>query len=289
MLSLDEARIVAGHLKKEHSTLDFAFFEYQNTIYFSRFARNHPNEPQSSVTVLIQGIYERYPALARLLMRNRIYASNAPTEMCLGMVKVAAKRLSAPLKPAEGELPLFLKFEEVTFSQVQPSEPLQLAPPGPFNHQQDWMRLTLNLAEKAHRDKNLYQSDRLVAAILVSSEGKLLSWAINQNAKNRTLHSEVLLIQNFFRHNQKPIPEDSTLYVSLKPCKMCAGMIWTATQNPKSLRVYYEQFDSGPMANSTVFDQNSFERKRACRETPSNLSIVIEQQLALSKKKEGTS
>src|SRR4051794_24453096 len=81
-------------LRTQSELGDVAFLASEDVIYFSQHKKASPGEPQSAITALIQGIWDKYPDKARGLLRNRIYSTQVPTEMCFGMVKVAAKRLS---------------------------------------------------------------------------------------------------------------------------------------------------------------------------------------------------
>ena len=51
------------------------------------------NSPTTAIAKLIQGISEFYKENAHFMLRNRIYCSYAPQQKCLGMIKVAAKKI----------------------------------------------------------------------------------------------------------------------------------------------------------------------------------------------------
>ena len=63
-----------------------------------------------------------------------------------------------------------------------------------------------------------------VAAILVSPRGEILSYGVNLSYVNFTRHAEVNALQGCLR-NGRAIPAQSTLYTTLQPCQICAGMI----------------------------------------------------------------
>ena len=244
-----------------------SYLRHDDTLYFARHTRVHAREPMSATVKLIQGIYATQPEFARKILRNRIYSTDLPTEMCLSMVKVAAKSLT------------FLERAEVIdfASGCGPFTEIEMMAPGfqpvpNLETQQTtsndfWMSLAKNLAEttptKSRENSPLFERDRKVAAILVSRDGKLLGNAINRNSSNRTLHAEINLVQSFYARTGTALPRGCRIYSTLKPCKMCAGMIWHSSEETQ---IIYDQFDPGPSGRSTILDPDSFERKRACND-----------------------
>jgi tRNA(Arg) A34 adenosine deaminase TadA len=101
----------------------------------------------------------------------------------------------------------------------------------------------------------LHDYDRDIAAILVDAEGKLLSYGVNSNSKNKTLHAEVNLIQRYFKETGRKIPLGAVLYSTHKPCKMCAGMIYHWSENPDVLQVYYNIDEQGGLSKTTILDE----------------------------------
>jgi tRNA(Arg) A34 adenosine deaminase TadA len=256
------------------------------TVYVAR----HPKGmrmPTSSVIRLIQGIYDVAPEQARRIVRNRI-VTNAPlTEMCLGAVRVAAKRVTT-LSEAEVRLPENCEIRDVSQSRNALTEALEyertLSPPtisGQLSSD-ELMKHAFELNRRSNEEKvlgrPLHQRDRAVAALLVSASGELLSWAVNSNASNRTLHAEVNLIQSYYRKSRSLLPPGSTLVTTLKPCKMCAAMIWHCAQDIRNLSVIYGLDDPGRNARETVLDRHSLERRRASR-TEEERELVIQKQV----------
>src|SRR4051794_31918303 len=81
-----------------------AFLVHEDQVYIARHRRS-PGEPRTPVTELIQGIYDLDPIFARKILRKRIFTTYEPTEMCFGMIKVAAKSvLSLNSLTPSGEL-----------------------------------------------------------------------------------------------------------------------------------------------------------------------------------------
>lgn len=231
---------------------------------------------RSAIVDLIQGIYETYPAHARKIVRNRIYATAVPTPMCQAMGKVAAKRITAGVAPfASGvtDLPEAAKFsvtdvlenEAIRIYGIprespvsrEPSDPPEISDaPKTLATPLSAMNLALTLAGSVVRKGELYDQARPVGAVLVDARGNVLGTAINTNARNRTLHAEINLIQNYDSRHGLPLPAGCAIYVSLKPCKMCAAMIGHAAgPGLGALRVLYAEDDPGPQARHTFLDQ----------------------------------
>ncbi len=243
--------------------------------------------PSSSVTRLIQGIYEKYPDSARMLCRARIYTTQPRlTPFCRGMVRVAAKRITLLGTGSDGESEIQTMTGQLNLPAIDLTEwdttphsarsdvfekilnerlsALDQAP----KTLENWMKFTQNLAQSLPRHPLRHQSDRPVVALLLTQKPKstdleLLAAACNQNAKNRTLHAEVNLIQNWYRATGKLIPEDAVVITSLKPCRMCAGLIWQSSKNHRQLRVYYLENDPGPNAQNTALEPHTVDRQFA--------------------------
>jgi tRNA(Arg) A34 adenosine deaminase TadA len=261
-----------------------AYLADSGKLYFAHHTQS--DAPTSAIVRLIQGVYARDPKNALSLVRNRIFSSSLATEMCHGMVKVAAKRLTDCVPQAEIDEAIS-RSEKIDVSES--FNALSNAFPFEENLNRD---LAVMIHEKkpssevewmAVAKKLLRDGENLpVAALLISKEGELLSAAINSNSQNRTLHAEVNLIQSFYRKHRRKIPSESKIVTTLKPCKMCAAMIWTASEKIESIQVVYGQMDEGSHARETVLNPGTFERKRASQ-TEIQLSCVIERPLRLMK------
>jgi tRNA(Arg) A34 adenosine deaminase TadA len=188
-----------------------------------------------------------------------------------GMIRVAAKRVSAgiALSPDNIDAP----NQPTELIEVAPLDPLPrfvdcpaplptIGPEHPDAHGA-WLAYAAELASAIEPGAHRYQSDRRVAAVLVSRDGKLLGSARNSNARNRTRHAEVNLTQAWCAAERASLPEGARVYTTLKSCKMCAGMLWQAAANPASMRVYFAEPDPGPMGRATVFNPGTFEWQRA--------------------------
>jgi tRNA(Arg) A34 adenosine deaminase TadA len=94
---------------------------------------------------------------------------------------------------------------------------------------------------------NLKRHGHSIAAVLANSHGQVLAIALNTKAANATFHAEVNLVQAYMDQNLafRKREEQFVIYTTLKPCKMCAGMI--ASAFPKAM-VIYSQEDTGSHA-----------------------------------------
>ncbi len=255
-----------------------AALQHGEQVFFSeRTTALH--EPHSAITDLIQGIWSHYPAQARKILRNRILTTIArPDPMERGMVKVAAKRLTADL--GRDDIRQRLDPDQSrTWVQLHPPAPPALASWAHEQNPQDWIMSMLAQPED-DSTRPRYERDRAVAAVLISREGRPLAAAVNTNALDRTRHAEVNLLQGWWEREQKPLPPGCRILVSLQCCRMCAGMIWRMATEPLQIHVDYMQKDPGPMAQGTILQARSPERRLESR-TATELNLELETHLSL--------
>lgn len=86
----------------------------------------------------------------------------------------------------------------------------------------DWMQQAFNLAQKAAS-----QGEIPVGAVLVSDKNYLLASGWNQVIQNQdpTAHAEIVAIRQAAHALNNYRLENTTLYVTLEPCCMCAGAL----------------------------------------------------------------
>lgn len=256
---MERLETLASRLKQEAAQVAFIESDDGKILY----ARHSPapHEPASAVTRLIQGLYSFDPANALRLVRKRIYTSSPLTSMCWGMLKVAAQRHSIIEARDHGAHVDLAQAIEVG---PPPPDPLPSRPTiRPQASEREWIEAARLLALSVDRSGPRYASDRPVAALLVDADGRLIGAAVNSNARNRTLHAELKLLQEWHAQEAKPLPAGMRVYSSLKPCRMCAGMLWHAASRPRQLRIAYAEFDHGPNARETVLNARSPDRRRA--------------------------
>lgn len=152
------------------------------------------------------------------MLRSRIYTTEIVPLLDPEMVKVSAKRMTlVPEKNWDGVA--------VTFDGVIPVRKIS----GP-----------------------LYEKDRVVSAEILDQDGKIIAQAMNHNGINRTLHAEVICIQNYWRENKKPIQRGAVIRTSLSPCRQCAAMISVCAEEGSEIRVESLTLDPGKLAVTTL-------------------------------------
>ena len=87
---------------------------------------------------------------------------------------------------------------------------------------QHWLEYALILADKAQQ-----QGEIPVGAVLVSADGEILGegWNETISKNDPTAHAEIQAIRMAADKIQNYRLLDTTLYVTLEPCPMCAGAI----------------------------------------------------------------
>ncbi|WP_374075958.1 Bd3614 family nucleic acid deaminase [Bdellovibrio bacteriovorus] len=247
---------------------DLAFVEYKGVLYYALFPQN-ANAPSSATVKLLQGIFDQFVDHSFFILRQRIFVTGSLTEMCRGMVKVVGKRISENITAQDHGLSLDLHFEQVGTSEevLIPVRHLNSENQSPLQDIQDWiagntaassrdlLHLASGLARRVPRGEILHDYDRDIAALLLDSTGKVLSYGVNSNSKNKTLHAEVNLLQRLFREFKGKIPQGAVLYSTHKPCKMCAGMIYHWSDDPSSVQVFYSVEETGTLSRHTVLDK----------------------------------
>lgn len=254
---------------------ELAALQHGEQVFFSE-RMTVPHEPHTAITDLIQGIWREHPAQARKILRNRIFTTIArPDPMERGMLKVAAKRLTAGLSPDDIKQRLDPEGDR-TWERLRQPAPPELVFLTATESPREW--ITRTLARPPHEaDRPRYERDRAVAAILISPEGQPLVAAVNTNASDRTRHAEVNLLQGWWARQKTPLPPGCRILVSLQCCRMCAGMIWRSAAEPMRIHVDYLQNDPGPMARGTILQAKSPERRLENR-TPLELNQELERQ-----------
>lgn len=111
---------------------------------------------------------------------------------------------------------------------------------------QHWMRHALNLAEQAGREGEVP-----VGAVLVR-DGKIIGEGWNQPIQNNdpSAHAEMQAMRAAGQAIGNYRLVDTTLYVTLEPCTMCAGAIIHARVG----RVVFGAYDPKTGAAGSVFD-----------------------------------
>ncbi|GIL18165.1 MAG: hypothetical protein BroJett040_19160 [Oligoflexia bacterium] len=248
-------------LEKYHQSHDLAWVEDQNKIYYSLIQKNYPG-PSSAAVKLIQGIFDQFIDHSFFILRNRIFTTAIENELDRSIVKLAAKRISfnvhqAPV--ASKGLVQIMKDTDLLVS-AHLEKPIVQLPTQVQSHEQA-ATFIQNLALQVPRGEVLHDINRPIGAILTDGNGKILEYSTNSNMKNKTLHAEVVLMQDYYRQSAALLPSCSKIYVTLKPCKMCAAMIHKMMPAENSIEVYYLENDPGALAQNTILEKNSVLKK----------------------------
>lgn len=215
--------------------MDLAWLTHQNKVYFARY-QARTSEPNSAVTQLIQGLFEAKIDNSFFILRERIFTTQKElSAMDRGMVKLAAKRISLSQEAPDIEQGIELSFSKSRFEE---EDQVIYELPRQFQSEVEVKEAMARLEKQIPRGEVLHDVNRPIVALWVDSEMKPLIARVNLAGKNKTLHAEVRTIQEYYRQNKKQLPKGAQLFVSLKPCAMCAGMI-QHTQNAQEIKINY--------------------------------------------------
>ena len=111
------------------------------------------------------------------------------------------------------------------------------------------MNQAIILAEKA------FAHDDVPIGAVIVRDGKIIARGENrvQYGKNPTLHAEIVAINRAVKKLGTKFLDDCDIYVSLKPCAMCA----TAISFARIRNIYFAATDvkgGGITANARIFD-----------------------------------
>lgn len=213
--------------------------ERENQTVAAVITRDQEAWVASSVFDLIEGILDRFPNQARLLLRRRIILSKEPTISERALIQVCAKRFEVC-----AALPDLHAF------QVHQVEAL-LKTPEPAAY------------------------DRPIRSWLFDAEWNLLQKASNAQGTLKTRHAEINLLLPLRKEGRK-IPRNSILVTSLKPCAMCSALIWEMAEDLHSLRVIYLENDPGPWGQNTILTEGSPTRTRFFQKSSPEFNLKLQ-------------
>src|SRR3990167_4254161 len=148
--------------------------------------------------------------MARAMLRQRIYANYRISDMDRAMVRIAAKRISECVEIADPRI-----NPDAHEIKYRPASSVHSLSETPITERAQMEQVLKTLEKNCRRADVKFLSDRPVAAVL-----------LNSSRENRTQHAEVRTLQQYWLIEQKPVPRGAILVCSLRPCGMCAGMIW---------------------------------------------------------------
>lgn len=116
-----------------------------------------------------------------------------------------------------------------------------------FQPDHQWMQHALDLARRAEA-----LGEVPVGAVVLDGEGRLIGEGFNRVIADAdpTAHAEIVALRQAARKMGNYRLPDSTLYVTLEPCAMCAG----ALVNARVRRVVYGADDLRAGAHHSVFE-----------------------------------
>ncbi len=238
---------------------EFAWVTHQNKTYFAKHPKNRVG-PASPTVKLIQFLFDDFVDQSFFILRNRIFCTSALTSMCEGMVQLAAKRASGGISAKDHALSHSFDFLELGadsfyLSQTKHEVLVEWKAPTQVDDPIEAYFHLQELIAKIPRGEVLHDFNRPIAALICDGNGKVLSWAVNNNSKNKTLHAEVVAILKYFKAHQCKLPAKTRVYTSLKPCRMCAAMLIEMSEDPNGLNAIYFQDDPGPLAKNTELEK----------------------------------
>lgn len=263
MLNEKWAQQVAHRLKIPG--FELAFVEHKGVIYFTQYPQSF-SAPSSAIVKLLQGLFDQHKDHSFFILRNRIFTTAVLSEMCKGMLKVVAKRATGEIKPENHQIDLPFEFKEIgeadsllfPVTQLNQENSLNLKEVSELldsSRPKQWEWAVESLAGRVPRGEILHDYDRGIAALLIGADGEILSYGINSNSINKTLHAEVNLVQRYYRETKGKIPSGARLFSTHKPCKMCAGMIYHWCEKPGSVEILYGVEETGGLSRNTILDQ----------------------------------
>lgn len=229
-----------------------AWIRHEKTTYWCK-AADVPGLPNSALVLLLQGLFDQFRDYSFFILRNRISVNYQPSEMDLGMIKLVAKRWkieewdSAALQ--EGPLVEIVAGDDGFFIPTLPRRVARLAQTQ-LQDRSEVPRLLRELEMQVNRNGDLHDQARPIGAILTDEFGVVLGSSVHNGVINKTLHAEVDLLQQFARQGL-PFRDGFQIYVSLKPCHMCAGMI----HHCGIRSIFFQDDDPGPKARGTILER----------------------------------
>lgn len=232
-------------------------------VYFSRVP-SQAKGPSSAVVKLLQGLFDRYVDQSFFILRKKILFEADLGEQDRGMIKLVAKRSEKTENLAEKIAAFPGAKEEIGTdadfiyrvgkrSEINSDESLARKLWNASNGSA-WLFLE-NLTKQIPRGDVLHDFDRPIAAVATSPQGELLSFGVNSNHLNKTLHAEVNLIQSYYLKTGAKLPAGTRLHVTHKPCQMCAGMIHDNFENLALAEIVYDIEEMGVRSRATCLEE----------------------------------
>jgi tRNA(Arg) A34 adenosine deaminase TadA len=270
LLSAEEAGQVAFDLGG-----DVAFLLAEQGLLYAHASGSGP-----AAYRLLRAIHAAEAAAAKWIVRRTLFTTEEATATVRGTVRLAGRRL-VRVRPLDHGLSVpgparDMGRELPTPRRALPSiaDALQ-AVVDAFGPGDDPLELARALVREmtGHDARGAAgRRDRPIAALLVDHRGNLLEWATSGGADNVTSHAEVNLLELWGR----PLPPGARVVTTLKPCRMCAGLVWDRAEDRSQPLVVYGEDDPGRAARATVLDAGSDERRRFAQDAGEATRVLQE-------------
>lgn len=192
----------------------------------------------SAILRLLQGVYDEFHDEKFFYLRRRIFLNFVPMEWEYRLLRVCAKRFEVITDPDHWPTTEAIRWDDPYFCPCAEASLTEN-----LTHEEVVHRMSF--LDEAKSAVPLFLRPRRVSAYLCDEDGRVIEQAENTNQHYRFAHAEFNLFYKI-HVKQVPIPPRSRLYVSLKPCMMCAALIETLA--PADLHVVALEDDPGKMA-----------------------------------------
>lgn len=249
----------------------FIFINAGQTIYYSTYSRQKTDLPiLRPMSVFLQNLFENKKDQSFFILRNKIYHSLNLNEYEKACIKLLAKRqikinhdeasiiLNEIFKKNQTcnyqEIKYNLNFEDQKFSLVNiENKSIQLT-----DHHNIYQMLTqpfLNIT----RNASFHDNHRNISAIAADVTGVIIGQTINTAMNNKSLHAEVNLIQNLIFTKTHLTSSVKNIYITDKPCQMCAGLIYEFINYYNlEIKIYYFNNVHGIRSKNTILDKTNY-------------------------------
>lgn len=207
----------------------------------------------SGVLRLAQALWRHDPDVALLRLRERVHLSAAASPLDRAATQLVARRLRDQAgPPPDDALWLDAAVDEARAELLEaPLVPADLADRLSGAPLDVW---TATLRERVAVEAEALEGPRWarhrpIVALLRDADGALIGVGVNRSGRDRSRHAELDLLRARWLRGLDPLPDGSTLLVSLQPCRMCAAAI--CALGPRAV-VVWDEPDPGRLATCTA-------------------------------------
>ncbi len=269
--------------------LPCAWVIFENKIYFSshRVMENAPLD--TPIFRLVAGLQVLFGVDSYRPLRQHLNLNYKPTLFCKSVVKVCAKRMRHIENIPSFHLDCF-DYVEVGFLGLNKINDIAQEQNKKFNYLRDKNLIStaeiakeLKLMLEIESEKiPLFEKNRNVSCFIENHLKQICAHSHNQSKFLKIAHAELLAAWQYQKEYQNKFDQNTNIYCTLKPCKMCAAALWQMSSHWQSLSVSYLEFDEGPMARSTILNANSTDRQLEIGKQDGENKLELESFLKLS-------